>query len=70
MEAAEVGPEAIGDEDLGVGDLPQEEVGDALFARGANDEIGVGHTAGVETLGDFGLGEAGFEAVDGEEVFE
>src|SRR5271156_5783400 len=29
MEAVEVGPEAIGDVDLGVGDLPEEGVGDA-----------------------------------------
>ncbi len=52
MEAAEVGPEAIGDEDLGVGDLPEEEVGDALLAGGADDEVGVGHVAGVEGAGD------------------
>ena len=32
MDAAEVRPEAVGDEDLGVGDLPEEEVGDALLA--------------------------------------
>src|ERR1700721_624659 len=29
MEAVEVGPEAVGDEDLGVSDLPEEEVGGA-----------------------------------------
>ena len=45
---AEVGPEAVGDEDLGVGDLPEQEVRDALLARGADDEVGVGHVRGVE----------------------
>src|SRR6266850_7798752 len=34
MEAVEVGPETVGDEDLGVGDLPEEEVGDTLLAGG------------------------------------
>ena len=34
--AAEVGPVAFGDEDFGVGDLPEEEVGDALLAAGAD----------------------------------
>ena len=52
VEAAEVGPEAVGDEDLGVGDLPEEEVGDALLAGGADDEVGVGHVGGVEGVGD------------------
>ena len=48
MDAAKVGPEAVGDEDLGVGDLPEQEVGDALLAAGADDEVGVGHVRGVE----------------------
>src|SRR5271170_5049612 len=43
MDAAEVRPEAVGDEDFSVGNLPEEEVGDALLAGGADDEIGVGH---------------------------
>src|SRR6185312_44950 len=33
MRAAEVGPEAIGDEDFGVGNLPEQEVRDALLTR-------------------------------------
>jgi len=41
MSAAEVGPEAISDVDLRVGDLPEEEVGDALLAGGADDQVAV-----------------------------
>jgi len=41
VSSAEVGPEAIGDVDLGVGDLPEEEVGDTLLAGGSDDEVGV-----------------------------
>ena len=69
MEAVEVGPEAVGDEDLGVGDLPEEEVGDALLAGGADDEVGVGHVRGVEGAGDGGLVE-GVEGAGAEEVFD
>jgi len=74
VEAAEVGPEAVGDEDLGVGDLPEEEVGDALLARGTDDEVGVGHVRGVESRGDVGLVDAGLDGVidtlGGEHVFD
>ncbi len=69
MEAVEVGPEAVGDKDLGVGDLPEEEVGDALLAGGADDEIGVGHVPGVEGAGDAGLVK-GFESAGAEEVVD
>src|SRR6185503_6682149 len=37
MDAAKVGPETIGDKYLCVGDLPEQEVGDALLAAGADD---------------------------------
>src|SRR5271163_135517 len=50
MHPAEVGPEAVGDKDLGVGDLPEQEVRDALLAAGADDQIGIGHACGVEPL--------------------
>ena len=74
MEAAEVGPEAVSDEDLGIGDLPEEEVGDALLAGGADDEVGVGHVGGVESRGDVGLVDAGLDGVvdtfGGEHVFD
>jgi hypothetical protein len=58
VDAAEVGPEAVGDEDLRVGDLPQQEVRDALLARGADDQVGVGHVPRVEVVGDVVLVEA------------
>ena len=69
MKAAEVGPEAVGNEDLGVGDLPEEEVGDALLAGGADHEVGVGHVRGVEGAGDAGLVE-GLEGAGAEEVVD
>ena len=58
MDAAEVGPEALGDEDLGVGDLPQKIVGDAHLARGADEQIGVGHVRRVEMAVDVFFGDA------------
>ncbi len=70
VDAAEVGPKAVGDEDFGVGDLPEEEVGDALLAGGADDEVGVGHVRGVEVGGELRFVDAGLEAIDREEVFE
>src|SRR5271170_5241164 len=51
MEAVEVGPETVGDEDLGVGDLPKEGVGYALFAGGADYVVGVGHVPRVKSAG-------------------
>ncbi len=69
MDAAEVRPETVCDEDLGVGDLPEEEVGDALLAGGADDEIGVGHVRGVEGARNGGLVE-GVKRTGAEEVFD
>ena len=50
--AVEVGPEGFGDEDFGVGDLPEEEIADAHFAAGANQEIGIGKIGCVEMAGE------------------
>src|SRR5882757_7598487 len=69
MEAVEIGPETVGDEDLGVGDLPEEKIGDTLLAGGADDEVGVGHVPGVERARDAGLVE-GFEGAGAEEVVD
>src|SRR4030095_8274428 len=44
---AEVGPQDRRDPQLGVGDLPQQEVGDAHLAAGANQGIGVAHPRAV-----------------------
>src|SRR4029453_14893760 len=52
---AEVGPQDRRDPQLGVGDLPQQEVRDAHLAAGANQEIGVGHAVGVQRAADVSL---------------
>src|SRR2546422_986212 len=38
---AEVGPERVDEDQLGVGELPQEEVGDPQLAGGTDQEVGV-----------------------------
>src|SRR5690606_8903222 len=38
----EVGPERVGEIQLGVGELPQQEITDALLAAGADEQIGLG----------------------------
>ncbi len=42
MGLVEVGPEHGGEEEFGVGDLPEQEVADALLAAGADEDVGVG----------------------------
>ena len=44
----EVRPVPLGDEDLRICDLPQQEVRDALLARRADEQIGIGHVRCVE----------------------
>ena len=46
--AAEVGPERLGDPDLGVGDLPEQEVADAHLAARADQQVGIGLPGRVE----------------------
>src|SRR3954451_4048759 len=46
--AAEVGPQDVGEDQLAIGQLPEKEVGDAVLARGADDEVGVRHLGVVE----------------------
>src|SRR5438270_1051132 len=46
--AREVGPQRVGEEELAVGQLPEQEVGDPVLPRGADDEVGVGHLGVVE----------------------
>jgi hypothetical protein len=43
---------SLGDVDLAVGDLPEEEVRDAQLAAGADEEIGVARGGGVEVIGE------------------
>src|SRR5919108_2918878 len=51
----EVGPERGRHPELGVGDLPQEEVGHPHLAAGANQQIGVRHAVRVERAAHVGL---------------
>src|SRR5678816_4257307 len=48
MGHAEVGPQRVGDPDLRVGDLPQQEVADAHLAARADQQVRIGLAAGVE----------------------
>src|SRR5271168_2281696 len=50
MVATEVGPERRGDVDFGIGELPEEEVAQAHFTAGADEEVGVGIVAGVKVV--------------------
>ena len=50
MLLAEVGPEEVGEIELGVGHLPEEEVADAQLAAGANQQVGVGHIVGSKIV--------------------
>src|SRR6266540_497624 len=49
---AEVRPQHVGDPDLDVGDLPEEEVRDPELAARADQEVGVGLSGGVEVGGE------------------
>ena len=55
--AIEIRPECIGDEDFGVSDLPEEEIADAHFTAGADEEIRIGKIGSVEVAGDVVLGD-------------
>src|SRR5688500_4817399 len=46
----EVRPQGFGEVQLGVRELPQEEVGDALLAAGADEKVGLGCVAHREEL--------------------
>src|SRR5437867_13246031 len=47
---AEIGPQRLGDPNLGVGDLPEEEVADAHLAARADQQIRIRLAGGVEEL--------------------
>ncbi len=50
--ASEFGPEDVGDPDLGVGDLPEQEIAHAHLAGGADQEVRVGHPLGGQVGGE------------------
>src|SRR5712671_4639088 len=53
--APEVGPERFSDPDLGIRDLPQQEIADAHFAAGPNEEIGIRLTGGIQKVAEGAL---------------
>src|SRR5688572_9313861 len=73
----EIGPEFGGDVHLGVGKLPEEEIGETHLAGGADEEVGVGVIASVEMFAEhvdvdhgaidvagIDLAEQAFDAID------
>src|SRR2546425_6393247 len=50
MAPAEVGPERLGDPDLGIRDLPEQKVAHAHLAARADQQIGIGLPGGVEEV--------------------
>src|SRR4051812_45983981 len=52
MLTAEVGPQHIGEHELAVRQLPEEEVRDAELARRANHQVGIRHLGVIETSAD------------------
>src|SRR4051794_2692022 len=54
-----IGPEHVLEDELGIGRLPEQEVGQALLARGADDEVGIGHVRGEEPAAEARLVQGG-----------
>src|SRR5258708_35995895 len=52
MRSAKVGPQRVGDEDLGISDLPEQKVAKPKLAAGTDDQIGGGKMAGVKVFAD------------------
>src|SRR5216684_1646883 len=48
----EIGPQRLGEDEFGVGRLPQQEIADPLLAAGANDEVGIRHEGRQQMLAD------------------
>ena len=55
VRSREVGPKRFRDVELGVGDLPQQKIADAHFARSADEEVGIGNRGRVEVACDGGF---------------
>src|SRR5262245_5701859 len=54
---AEVRPQRVDEDELGVGELPEQEIRDPQLARGPDQEIGIGQVGRVEAIGDRLLGD-------------
>src|SRR4051812_45772973 len=50
--AGEVGPQLVAEDELGIGGLPEQVVGQPLLAAGADHEVRVVHLGGVQELGE------------------
>src|SRR5262249_18088436 len=69
ISGGEIGPEGREDDKLGVGDLPQQEVREAILAARPDQEVRVGYAGGVERRGDARLVDrAGGEGAAGDAV--
>src|SRR6184192_1998165 len=55
MAAAKVGPQRFGDPDLGIRDLPQQEIADAHLAARPDQQIRIGLSRGVEEFAELPL---------------
>src|SRR5579871_4171261 len=55
---AEVRPERVGDVQLGVSELPEEEVADPHLSAGADEKVGIGDAGRAEVLGKHALSDA------------
>src|ERR1019366_1384575 len=62
--AREVRPQLLAEDQLGVGRLPQQVVGEPSLAAGADDQVGIVHLGPIEACAELGFGGAG-EAAGG-----
>ncbi len=54
---AEVGPEDVEEYEFGVGGVPEQEVGEALFPCCSDQQVDIGHVGVFEVPGECGFGE-------------
>ena len=67
--AAELRPQRGCDDELGVRNLPQEEIADAHLSAGPDQEVRVGPVPGVEMLGEYPLRDLGGVELPGLDLF-
>ena len=58
IRAIEVRPQPVGEDELGIGALPEQEIAQAKLAAGADQKIGVGNVGGQKLAVERGLVEA------------
>src|ERR1022692_538570 len=52
LNSAKIGPQRLGHIDFRIRQLPEQEVAQAHFSAGANDQVGIGQIASVEVVAD------------------